>query len=54
MDENFRRIRDDIESSTKAVKILPSDNSVRERISEKYEINPASLLGDFLKIQEEL
>ena len=49
MDENFRRIGDDIESSTMAVKILPSDNSVRERIREKYEINTASLLGSILE-----
>lgn len=49
MDDNFQRIRDDIESSTKAVKILPSDNSMRERIREKYKINPASLLGRLLE-----
>lgn len=49
MDDNFQRIRDDIESSTKAVKILTSDNSMRERIREKYKINPASLLGRLLE-----
>lgn len=49
MDENFRKILDDINSSTKEVKILPSDGAVRERMREKYEINPASLLGRLLE-----
>ncbi len=49
MDENFRKILDDIKSSTKKVKILPSDGAMRERMQEKYEINPASLLGRLLE-----
>lgn len=49
MDEKFRKILDDIENSAKAVKVLPSDDSVRERLWDKYEINPQSLLGRLLE-----
>lgn len=54
MDENFQKILDDIESSAKDVKVLPSDGNMRERLRDKYEINPQSLLGDSLRIREEL
>ena len=49
MNENFQKILDDIKSSTKTIKILPSNNSVKKRIREKYEINPESLLGMILE-----
>ena len=49
MNENFQKILDDIKSSTKTVKILPSINSVKTTIGEKYNINPESLLGILLE-----
>ncbi|MCM1089344.1 MAG: DUF2625 domain-containing protein [Butyrivibrio sp.] len=42
---NFSKILEDIHSSPKAIRVLPSDNAVKERIAEQYEINPESLLG---------
>lgn len=38
MNEYFQKILDDIKSSTKEIKILPSINSVKKTIAEKYEI----------------
>ena len=49
MNNNFQKILDDIKSSTKKVKLLPVDNAVKERIGEKYEMNPNSLLGMLLE-----
>lgn len=49
MNENFQKILDDIKSSTKTIKILPSNNAVKKRIGEKFEINPESLLGMILE-----
>lgn len=48
MNENFQKILDDINSSAKAVKILPSDDSV-QRVRERYQLNPESLLGMFIE-----
>lgn len=47
--ERFQKILDDIKKSTKIVKILPSDESVRKKLSEEYSINPESLLGLLLE-----
>ena len=44
-----KKILDDIKSSTKTIKILPSNNAVKKGIREKYEINPESLLGMILE-----
>ena len=49
MNEKFQKILDDIKRSTKTIKILPSNNSVKKKIEEKYEINPESLLGMLLE-----
>ncbi|MBD5507931.1 MAG: DUF2625 family protein [Lachnospiraceae bacterium] len=49
MNENFQKILDDIKSSTKRIKILPSINSVKKTIREEYKINPESLLGMLLE-----
>ncbi|MBD5535724.1 MAG: DUF2625 family protein [Lachnospiraceae bacterium] len=49
MNENFQKILDDIKSSTKTIKILPSNNAVKKSVEEKYEINPESLLGMILE-----
>lgn len=49
MDEKFKKILDDIESSKKSVKILPNNPSAKARMKEKYEINPDSLLGILLE-----
>lgn len=49
MNESFQNILDDIKSSTKTIKILPTDNAVKKRIREKYGINSESLLGMILE-----
>ena len=35
---NFSEILEDIHSSPKAIRVLPSDNDVKERIVEQYDI----------------
>lgn len=47
MDEFFQKILDDIQSSKKAVTILPGEGSAREKIRD-FKINLASLLGRLL------
>ena len=49
MNEKFQRILDDIKKSTKEVKVLPVDETVKEKVSEKYSIHPESLLGLLLE-----
>ena len=50
MDEYFRKILDDIKSSTKEVKVLPSDDAVREKMREKYEIYSRAVRFSFLPV----
>lgn len=45
MSEKYQRILEDIEKSEKNVEILPSDDTIREKLSKIYDINPESLLG---------
>lgn len=49
VDDNFRKILDDIKKSAKAVEVLPSDESVKEILKEKYKLNSESLLGMLLE-----
>ncbi|MDE5995929.1 MAG: DUF2625 domain-containing protein [Eubacterium sp.] len=49
MNEKFQKIVDDIKSSAKTIKVLPSIDYVKENIRKKYEINPESLLGILLE-----
>ncbi len=46
---HFQKILDEINSSTKAIKVLPGNHPVQNKIAEKYEINPESLLGLLLE-----
>ena len=45
MDNRFQRIMDDINSSTKRVIVLPSDDSIRKELREQFSLNSDSLFG---------
>jgi len=45
---NFKDLLDDISTSDKAIKILPVQDPVKEKIKEKYDIKWGSLLGVIL------
>ncbi len=49
MNEKFQGILDDIKMSTKEVKVLPIDETVKKKVREKYSIHPESLLGILLE-----
>ncbi len=46
---NFKDLLNDIRNSEKTIKILPVQNSSKERIKEKYDIKQDSLLGVILE-----
>lgn len=47
--EKFQKVMDSIRSSKKAVRVLPSDNRIKEELKRIYKINPQSLLGVLLE-----
>lgn len=49
MNNNFQKILDDIEKSTKMVNILSSDDYIKDILKKTYEINSKSLLAVFLE-----
>ncbi len=49
MDYRFQRILDDINSSTKSVKVLPSDDYIKKEIRERFSLNFESLFGIVLE-----
>lgn len=49
LNQRFQNILDDIEKSDKMVKVMPSDEMVKERLFQEYSINPESLLGVILE-----
>lgn len=46
---NFLELQSDIKTSEKAIRILPAQNSAKERIKERYDIKWNSLLGVILE-----
>ena len=49
MNNSFRKLLDDIKKSTKAVKILPCDDAVKEALKKAYKIHGKSLLAILLE-----
>lgn len=49
MDNRFQKILDDINTSSKLVKVLPCNYLAKKILSENYEINSESLLGAILE-----
>lgn len=49
MNNNFQKIQDDIEKSTKIVNILSSDEYIKNILKKTYEINSTSLLAVLLE-----
>lgn len=47
--EKLQKVMDSIRSSKKAVRVLPSDNHIKEEFKRIYKINPQSLLGVLLE-----
>ena len=45
MDDKFKALKDDIESSAKKTEILPAVDDIKSEIFQRYRINPESLLG---------
>ena len=49
MNDKFQRILADINSSAKNIQVLPCDQAVKQRVKEKYTVNPESILGILLE-----
>ena len=49
MNDKFQRILADINCSTKKVRVLPCDCTVKQSVKEKYAVNPESILGILLE-----